>query len=111
MVSGIYFFDFKANNNDYGQGLAVIDNGIVNGGDQTYLYRGRFDAYNEKVKASISVSHYRGPVNSVLGALREYTLELTGHIKNGAIDVSGGIPGMPQVTIRITGKKVAELYK
>lgn len=110
MISGIFFFEFKANNNDYGQGLAVIEDGIVNGGDPSYLYRGKFDAYGDKVKALIIVSHYRGARNSVMGDLKEFSLQLEGTFTNNTIDISGGIQEHPQLSIRIIGKKVATLH-
>lgn len=111
MISGIYFVEFKANNNDYGQGLAVVDNGKVNGGDYSYLYRGRLDNYGEELKAVIDVSYYRGEHNSVMGALKNFTLNLTGKTTGDGFDVAGGIPNIPDVSIRIVGRKVADLFK
>lgn len=111
MISGIYFVEFKANNNDYGMGLAVVDNGKVNGGDHSYLYRGRLDIYGEELKAVIDVSHYRGSLDSVMGALKNYTLNLSGKMTGEVFDVTGGIPDIPDVNIRMIGKKVADLFK
>lgn len=111
MISGIYFVEFRANNNDTGQGLVVIDNGKINGGDHSYLYRGRLDIYGEELKAAISVSHYRGELDSVMGALKNYTLNLSGKLIGDNFDVSGGIPNIPNVSIRILGKKVSDLFK
>ena len=111
MISGIYFVEFKANNNEYGNGLAVVDNGKVNGGDHSYLYRGRLDIYGEELRAALDISHYRGELDSVMGPLKNYTLNLTGKMAGEGFDVSGGIPNVPNVNIRIVGRKVAELFK
>ena len=111
MISGIYFVEFKASNNNYGHGLVVLDNGKLNGGDYSYLYRGRFDTYGEELKAAIDISHYRGELNSVMGARKNYTLNLTGKMTREDFDVTGGIPDIPDLSIRIVGRKVADLFK
>jgi hypothetical protein len=111
MVSGIYLVNFLANNSLVGEGLVVIRNSSVNGGDQTYLYQGRFDYYGDDIKALIEVQHYRGPLNSVLGALKQYTLSLSGKKSGGNFEVSGGIPNISNLQIKITGTKVADLFE
>lgn len=111
MLSGIYFVRFAANNNDFGEGLAVIRNGYVNGGDETYLYQGRIDAYGEDIKAHLEIKHYRGPLNSVMGPMKQFTLQLSGKIGGDRFEVSGGIPNIPGPRIIIHGNKVSELFE
>ena len=111
MINGLYFVEFQANTQDFGQGLAVIDNGRINGGDHAYLYQGRIDAYGSDVKAVIEVKHYRGQPASVFGPLNSFTLNLAGKNSGSTFEVSGGIANMPGTKITIRGKKVAELYK
>lgn len=111
MLSGIYFVRFVANSNNVGEGLVVIKDGIINGGDLTYLYQGRLDYYGDEIKAQIDVRHYKGPLNSVMGPLKEYSLHLSGKRQGEKLEVSGGIPNMPNASISILGTKVAELYE
>lgn len=110
MTSGIFFVQFTAGPRDIGSGLAVINAGCINGGDQTYLYRGRLAAYGGQAKATIEVTHYRGPLNSVLGPLRNFTLDLQGKVDEQAFDVQGTALGTSGPVIRIVGTKVAQLY-
>ncbi len=110
MISGIFFVQFTAGPRDIGSGLAAINDGQINGGDQTYLYRGRLAAYGGQAKATIDVTHYRGPLNSVLGPLRSFTLDLTGKVDEQAFDVQGTVLGTTTPVIRIVGTKVAPLY-
>ena len=110
MISGIYLVSFSANNNMFGEGIVTVSEGAVNGGDATYLYRGHFDNYGDDMKASIEVRHYRGPVNGVLGPLKQFNLILTGKIVGDNFSLSGGIPNMPTAIIMITGTKVADLF-
>jgi hypothetical protein len=110
MISGIYLITFSASNNRFGEGMIVIDNGAVNGGDATYLYRGRFDNYGDDLKANLEVRHYRGPLNAVLGPLKQFNLALVGKLKDDNFYLAGGIPGLPVGTINITGTKIADLF-
>ena len=109
MISGIYLITFSANNNRFGEGIVVVKDGSVNGGDASYLYRGHFDYYGEDIKASIEVRHYRGPLNAVLGPLKQFNLTLSGKVSGDNFHVSGGIPNMPIGSITITGSRIADL--
>lgn len=109
MLSGIYLISFAANSNRVGEGILVVKDGSVNGGDASYLYRGHFDYYGEDVKASIEVRHYRGPLNAVLGPLKQFNLTLSGKTSGDNFQVSGGIPSMSGATISITGSMIADL--
>ncbi len=110
MIPGIYLIGFSAYGNRIGEGLVVIKDGSVNGGDPSYLYRGHFDSYGEDVKGNIEVRHYRGPLNSVLGPLKQFNLILSGKVSGDNFQVSGNIPNMPNATINITGTKIADLF-
>lgn len=111
MTSGIFFVQFSVSTQDIGAGLAVLSDGDINGGDETYLYRGQLDAYGNQAKATIEVAHYRGPLNSVFGPLRNFTLNLEGTVDEKSFDFQGTIAGVPGPMIRISGRKVAQLYE
>lgn len=110
MLSGMFFVKFIANNNAFGEGLIVIRNGCVNGGDASYLYQGRFEYYGDDVKATVEVKHYKGPLNSVMGPLKEFSLILTGKKSGNNFELIGGMPNVPNLNIKIVGTKVAELF-
>lgn len=109
MLSGIYLVAFLADSHRFGEGLVVISDGAVNGGDATYLYRGHFDQYGDDMKGTIEVRHYRGPFNGVLGPMKQFTLSLSGKVVGDNFSATGGIPNIPNATITITGTKVADL--
>lgn len=111
MTSGIFFVQFSVGPQNMGAGLAVISDGDLNGGDETYLYRGHLDVYGSQAKAAIEVTHYRGALNSVFGPLRTFTLDLVGTVNEQAFDVQGTIVGTTNPIIRITGRKVSQLYE
>lgn len=110
-LRGLYLVQFVANNQSFGEGLVSIVDGMINGGDLSYLYQGRFDFYGNEIQATIEVTHYHGPANSVFGQLKTFSLKLSGNIISEGFEVNGGIPDMPNLSIKITGKKVANLYE
>ena len=109
MFSGIYRVTFKSSLGISGGGLAVFDNGKINGGDSSYVYRGKYSFDGENITAEILVSHYQGSKNSVFGSLDEFNLSLIGEVSNDTLITIGSIVGQPQVTISIHGKKAADL--
>lgn len=109
MLSGIYSVQFSSNLGDFGLGIAVFDKGKINGGDLTYLYRGKYNIEGQAIESEISVSHYQGQRNSVIGSLDRFTLHLTGEASNDKFTLTGNVTEQPQGIITITGTKVAEL--
>jgi hypothetical protein len=107
--NGLFAVKFIGNNRDFGAGVVVIREGSVNGGDSGYFYQGQFDYYEQEARAVIQVSHHSGPVNSVMGPLRSFTLNVAGRITETGFDMVGGIQSMPGVNIRIQGRWIAEL--
>ena len=78
MTSGIYVLSFTAAGATFGEGIAVVKDGFVNGGDLTYFYRGTYSDSGDRLKASVEVKHYKGPLNNVLGPIEQFVLSLSG---------------------------------
>lgn len=113
MESGIYSVEFKSGNNLGMGGVLVIQNGTIHGGDLTYLYRGTYHATNDNpdsFTAKLTVSHYRGAVNAVVGSLKEFnlTLSLQEHGSNG-FQAQGAVDGLPNAILIVEGSKRADL--
>lgn len=111
MTAGIFFVNFSVGPNNIGHGLITISNGCINGGDESYLYQGHLDVYGGQAKVSVHITHYRGPLNSVFGALQSYTLNLSGTADEKNFNVQGCIAGTASPVIQILGRKVAPLYE
>jgi hypothetical protein len=109
MESGIYYVIFKAQTGHFGDGLVVMDNGKLHGGDQRYLYRGFYKTNGQEIEADIHVSYYRGEAKSVLGNLSKFKLNLSGKAVKEAFTVSGYVFGQSHLGISIEGQKQADL--
>jgi hypothetical protein len=109
MLPGLYSVVFAAPGGNAGIGLVVVDNGKIHGGDLTYLYRGTYQSDGQSVKAKIHVSHYRGQPNSILGAISNFVLTLSGKASDSGFALSGQVEGHPQLLISITAQRQADL--
>lgn len=110
MISGIFHVRFHTQIG-MGEGLAVFQNGKVNGGDPGYLYLGDFEISDRAVKASLTIKRWNPAWKSVFGPIDTFPLELTGELdpSEQSFTATGGIPGQPQVKIRIDGRKISEV--
>ena len=108
MSSGIFHVDFRASTGDYGDGLIVVKNGAVNGGDAHYLYQGEVPTTSGKFQAHFKVSKWRSGNTNVVG-IDNYTLAAEGHVdyEAGVIELVGSVVGAPDLSVKLAGKKVA----
>ncbi len=111
MDSGIYYVIFKSQAGRFGDGLAVVDDGKIHGGDQRFLYRGLYKDDGQAIEAEIHVSYYRGEPQSIFGHLPKFSLNLSGNATNDAFTVTGRVFGQSQLVITIEGQKQANLVR
>jgi hypothetical protein len=109
MTYGIYYIIFKSHLGIMGDGLVVVDDGKVHGGDFRYLYRGTYKVDGTSLRAEIQVSYYRGTLKSVFGPLSKFDLILSGNATDDTFTLSGHMPGRSQVGITIEGQKQSDL--
>lgn len=110
MKNGIYHVQFDAQGR-HGGGLAVFENGKINGGDPSYLYLGRYELAGDMVKATLKIKRWNPSGNSVFGNVPEFDLQLSGFYKLGSdtFNASGNIPNQPAMTIMVSGTKKSDL--
>ena len=109
MTPGIYLVTFLTSAKAIGWGLVVVDREKIHGGDHSYLYRGTYRASGNAVSADLFVSHYQGELNSVLGPLNTFQLNLSGTHSEKGFALSGHVEGQPQMAITVQGEKKADL--
>ncbi len=104
MKPGIYYVIFESNLGIPGDGLAVIDNGKIYGGDHRFLYRGCYKEREEDIEAEIFVRHFRGEFKSIFGNTSTFYLILSGKAEVESFHVSGYIAGQSHLKIRVEGQ-------
>ncbi len=109
MENGIYHVRFASSVGGAGEGLAVVKDGAVNGGDPGYLYLGQLTAVGRALNGQLQVQRWNPGTVSVFGSLGNFALDLTGQSSaaNDSFTVSGGIIGQPNLKITITGRRLA----
>ena len=109
MQNGIYHVRFSSSVGGAGEGLAVVKDGAVNGGDTGYLYLGQLAASGQTVSGNLQVQRWNPGTVSVFGPLGNFALDLAGqsNAANDSFTVSGGVAGQPNLKITITGHRLA----
>lgn len=110
MIDGIYHVRFSSSTQDFGEGLVVIKNGSVNGGDHGYLYQGNVRSDDNRISGKLLVKRWNSSATSVFGNIAQYELELSGsQSPDRAFSVGGNVAGQQALKINIAGRFIAEL--
>jgi len=109
MANGIFHVDFRASTGDYGDGLVVVKDGAVNGGDAHYLYQGRVPTVSGPFESQFAVGKWRDGNTNVVG-IDNYTLAAKGRIdyEAGILELEGAVVGAPNLKIQLKGKKIQD---
>lgn len=109
MLEALWSVEFVSNVEGAGAGVAVLETGRVLGGDSSYFYVGTYRMDGSDVRASLRVTHYAGPPNSIFGNAREFTLEVVGRPAHDSFLASGHVAENPALNIAIRLTRRAEL--
>jgi hypothetical protein len=110
MIDGIYHVRFSSSTQDFGEGLATIKDGSVNGGDNGYLYQGRVSSAASGISGKLLVKRWNPSVTSVFGNMQQFELDLSGsQSADRTFQVSGNVAGQSNLKINIAGRFLAEL--
>lgn len=108
MQDGIYHVRFSSSVGSSGEGLIVVKQGSVNGGDSGYLYTGHFNVTGNAISGRLNIKRWNPGHVSVFGSLDNFDLQLSGSSNAGStFNVSGGMPSQPSLSISIAGRFLA----
>ena len=111
MKPGIYHVKFSTPaSHNTGEGLAVLQDGKVNGGDSGYFYQGSYEVVDSKVTAKLHVERWNPVIPSIFGSFREFDLNLAGQTPSdfSLFYVEGRVIQFPQSRIMINGRRLAD---
>ncbi|EBF0843320.1 nucleoside transporter [Salmonella enterica subsp. enterica] len=108
MKEGIYTVVFESNQQSVGEGVVVVNNGRVHGGDIAFTIRGIM----KRPVMELEVHCYNREIPSVLGMKEDYGLEM-GYTETseGRYDFSGHVKGHPERTLKAYAVFLTPLLK
>ncbi|EDM7409306.1 nucleoside transporter [Salmonella enterica subsp. enterica serovar Sandiego] len=108
MKEGIYTVAFESSQQAVGEGVVVVNNGRIHGGDIAFTIRGIM----KRPVMELEVHYYNREIPSVLGMEEDYWLEMSYfEAKEGCYDFSGHVKGHPERTLRAYAVFLTPLLK
>ena len=107
-IEALWSVQFISNLEIYGGGVIVFETGRIFGGDGYYYYVGDYatDGDNINLKGKIEVTHYNGPMSSVFGELKKFSVEFTGPVNENKMDLQGEL--VQDSNLKISAKLVRQ---
>ena len=103
----LWSVEFKANNQDFGAGILVLETNRCLGGDTSYTYIGDFQLDNHIFKARLRIKKFNDLIPPLFK--EDYMLSLEGEYKDDVFEISGSPDGSPEFVITVVCTRRAEL--
>lgn len=98
-MEGIWYAHFTSGSN-HGDGLAVLRNGEILGGDPLHTYKGSYQEDGQFLYANLCVAPYAGAA-AASDIEHPFSLYLTGKIEGKLAHVSGHPNNRPDVVVSV----------
>ena len=92
-----------------GDGVVVLMNGHIFGGDSGYIYIGTYSEDGNRLSASVQVQQFVPGFANVFGGFGSLRIVLNGTRNGDAIEGSGSIEGNPSVRMTFSMLRRADL--
>ena len=110
MVDGLWTVEFEGIPNLLGGGIVFLLQNHLYGGDSQYFYTGLYDIRGDAIKAMVHVTAFVAAPETVFGTNeRQFSLELTGTLRERQITGTATRPDNPNLRIRVALTKRSEL--
>ncbi|EBE6791077.1 nucleoside transporter [Salmonella enterica] len=108
MKDGIYTVVFESSQQSMGEGVVVVSNGRLHGGDIAFTIRGVM----KRPVMELEVHYYNREIPSVLGMEEDYWLEMSYcDAGKGRYDFSGHVKGHPERMLKACAVFLTPLLK
>ncbi|EBC2122466.1 nucleoside transporter [Salmonella enterica] len=108
MKDGIYTVTFESSQQSVGEGVVVVNNGLVHGGDIAFTIRGVM----KRPVMELEVHYYNRDIPSVLGMEGDYWLEMSYSCAGeGRYDCTGHVKGHPERMLKACAVFLTPLLK
>jgi len=105
MKDGIYFVRFSRDLQDFGEGIAVIQNNTVNGGDYVCTYKGKA-ASN---KLDLHVTQHNPSVETIFGNIQDFILQLNIIPSEDGYQLSGTVKDNNNLQVAVSVRYLGEV--
>lgn len=107
LESGLYKVSFQTPLG-IGFGVAVLENGVLRGGDSSMFYVGRYEVDGDELRAQVDIDQHSAVagIESVLGTTQA-SLSLAGKMANGIARFSGSARQAPGIILRASLQRIA----
>ena len=110
MQDGMYWLRV-AGDGSAEEGVAVVREGVVDGGGPGYMWQGRLVEENGAVRGSLTVRKWNPQTPPCLGMFKEAKLDIAGCLEpaGSSFELEGHAHGHHVVHLRISGHRLGEL--
>ncbi len=111
MKPGIYHIHFGGGlSQNFGDGVGVITEGAINGGDAGYVWRGSYRIKSRRLSAKIHVKRWKHDVSNPILNIPEYDLIVEGDAPQdwSSFSAQGYIEQYPSTKITLTGTRIED---
>lgn len=111
-ISGIYELQFSSDFGYHGKGIIVLDNGVFNGGDTGFSFKGTYDVQGEQLRARFKAKRYSTVGLSIFKTQEDFELMLSGDVDLDlfTFHLSGSEPSQG-VEVYVLGRRIDKLQK
>lgn len=105
MKDGIYLLTFKSQDKDFGSGILVVDDSLVNGGDTTYSYNGII----EENRLVLSLNKHNLNVHSLFGNFGSLKINLSFKEDDQGYILHGNVENLQSVPLLVQAKLIGRI--
>ena len=109
MKPGIYHVRFASVlQQDQGDGLVVVKEQTINGGDVGYIYRGSFNVTGTKLTTRLNIKRWNQYAMSIFGNIAAFDLEIEGQLSSDSMSFSGQgfVVQNPQMRLTFNARRI-----
>ena len=105
-VENAAFISFLQENQ--GDGVAVVKEKTINGGDLGYIYRGSFEVTGKTLVATLNIKRWNQYVASIFGNIAVFDLKIEGQVSSDLMSFSGQgfVVQNPEMRLMVNARRI-----
>ncbi|MDE1890016.1 MAG: hypothetical protein KGJ87_08685 [Planctomycetota bacterium] len=110
MINGLWTVEFISTMNLFGNGVLVLFDNRILGGDAGYYYSGRYNISNDDISGEVKVTRYDEKSIAVFGDIPQFSLVFSGKLVDDYnFDAIAQFKGNPNLKIQLKCKKKEDI--